>query len=136
MRLRGEDAAEGMHGVRIFDVSNPRTPKLVKNVRPQRVAHAYRHSITHRPWCVYIYVSGSGGARDSMPGCVEGTDPADETIRSIVSILSSTPRQPAQAEVVTGARIFTGIGPGRVVATRRLPPPTRRSSFVRATVTT
>jgi hypothetical protein len=108
-----KSAAEGMHGVRIFDVSNPRTPKLVKNVQTCKGSHT--HTVVPSPTdrgVVYIYVSGSGGARDSMPGCVEGTDPADENNSLYrLDVIKVPLANPAQAEVVTGARIFTGIGP-------------------------
>jgi hypothetical protein len=47
-----------------------------------------------------------------MPGCVNGTDPADEKNSLYrLDVIRVPLANPTQAEVVTGARIFTGIGP-------------------------
>src|SRR5687767_10574040 len=53
-------------GVRIFDVSDPRNPKLIKNIQNCRGSHT--HTIVPHPTdpnTVYIYVGGSGGIRDA-----------------------------------------------------------------------
>ena len=71
-----------MAGVRIFDVSNPRAPKLIKNVQTCKGSHT--HTVVPSPTdkgIVYLYVSGSQGARPEteLAGCKNGTDPADAT---------------------------------------------------------
>jgi hypothetical protein len=71
-----------MAGVRILDVSNPAQPRLVKNVQTCKGSHT--HTALPHPKdknILYIYVSGSQGARPAteVPGCKEGTDPADES---------------------------------------------------------
>jgi hypothetical protein len=124
-----QDLKDGMQGVRIFDVSNPRNPRLVKNVQTCKGSHT--HTVVPSPadkGVVYIYVSGSGGARpDSVvtgsgeaartfyspiTGCKSGTDPADETNSMYrLDVIKVPLANPAQAEVVTGARIFTGMTP-------------------------
>src|SRR5690606_1744670 len=108
-----QSAKDLMMGVRIYDVSNPRAPRLVKNVQTCKGSHT--HTLVPHPTdrgVVYIYVSGNAGVRDSMPGCVDGTDPADEAnSRYRLDVIRVPLANPAQAEVVTGARIFTGIGP-------------------------
>src|SRR4051812_33635804 len=103
---------EHMAGVRIFDVSNPKAPKLVKNVQTCKGSHT--HTLIPSPkdkGVVYIYVSGSQGARpdSELVGCKSGDDPADET-NSIfrLDVIKVPLAHPTQAEVVTGARIFTG----------------------------
>lgn len=102
-----------MAGVRIFDVSNARAPKLVKNVETCKGSHTHTlvpHAKDKN--ILYIYVSGSGGARpDSLvPGCKAGDDPADETNSLFrLDVIKVDLRTPEQAEVVTGARIFTGL---------------------------
>ncbi len=107
-----QDPADHMAGVRIYDVSNPRAPRLVKNVQTCKGSHT--HTVIPDPkdkGIVYIYVSGSGGARSEMAGCITGTDPADETkSRYRLDVIKGPLANPAAAEVVTGARIFTGIG--------------------------
>jgi hypothetical protein len=106
--------------VRIYDVSNPRAPRLVKNVQTCKGSHT--HTVIPHPTdkgIVYIYVSGSQGAREEeLAGCVNGTDPADEPQLALPARRDQgAAANPEQAEVVTGARIFTGLG-GRGTARR------------------
>ena len=108
-----ENPADHMTGVRIFDVSNPRAPRLVKNVETCKGSHT--HTVIPHPTdkgVVYIYVSGSSNARDSteLAGCRNGTDPADETNSLYrLDVIRVPLARPQDAEVVTGARIFTGL---------------------------
>ena len=108
-----QDPADHMAGVRIYDVSDPRNPRLVKNVQTCKGSHT--HTVIPSPTdkgVVYIYVSGSGQPRSAMAGCVAGTDPADETNSLYrLDVIKVPLANPEQAEVVTGARIFTGLGP-------------------------
>ena len=67
-----------MAGVRIYDVSNPRAPRLVKNVQTCKGSHT--HTIVPSPKdknIIYIYVSGSQGARPDteLAGCKERHGP-------------------------------------------------------------
>src|SRR5579884_798747 len=69
----GEDA-QHTRGVRIYDISNPRATKLVKNVETCKGSHT--HTVVPDPLdknVVYIYVSGQQGVRPAseMPGCVD-----------------------------------------------------------------
>src|ERR1051325_7404257 len=59
-----QDPKDHMAGVRIFDVSNPRAPKLIKNVQTCKGSHT--HTLVPSPTnpkIVYLYVSGQGQAR-------------------------------------------------------------------------
>ena len=109
-----KDPKDHMAGVRIYDVSNPASPRLVKNVQTCKGSHT--HTIIPSPkdkGVIYIYVSGSQGARPAteMPGCKEGTDPADESNSLFrLDVIKVELAHPEKAEVVTGARIFTGLG--------------------------
>lgn len=107
-----QDPADHMAGVRIYDVSNPTAPRLVKNVQTCKGSHT--HTVIPHPTdkgVIYIYVSGSQGAREAMAGCVNGTDPADENNSLYrLDVIKVPLANPEQAEVVTGARIFTGLG--------------------------
>ncbi len=102
-----------MAGVRIYDVSNPAMPRLVKNVQTCKGSHT--HTIVPSPkdkGVIYLYVSGSQGARPEteMHGCKEGTDPADESNSLFrLDVIKVPLAHPEQSEVVTGARIFTGL---------------------------
>jgi hypothetical protein len=108
-----ENPKDNMMGVRIYDVSNPAAPRLVKNVQTCKGSHT--HTIVPHPKdknTIYIYVSGSRDARpDSvLAGCKSGDDPADETNSMYrLDVIKVPLRNPERAEVVTGARIFTGL---------------------------
>ncbi len=110
-----DNPAEHMAGVRIYDVSNPRMPRLVKNVQTCKGSHT--HTLVPSPTdkgVLYIYVSGSQGARPDteLAGCKNGADPADATNSLFrLDVIKVTLARPQDAEVVTGARIFTGLGP-------------------------
>jgi hypothetical protein len=132
-----QDPKDHMAGVRIYDVSDPAQPRLVKNVQTCKGSHT--HTILPHPKdknILYVYVSGSQGARPAteVPGCKEGTDPADETNSLFrLDVIKVDLRAPEKAEVVTGARIFTGLDPapraagrparGRPAADPSAPPP-------------
>jgi hypothetical protein len=104
-----------MTGVRIYDFSNPASPRLIKNVQTCKGSHT--HTVIpdpHDKGVVYIYVSGNQGARPDteLAGCKEGTDPADPTNSLYrLDVIKVPLAHPENAEVVTGARIFTGLSP-------------------------
>ena len=114
-----QDGMDRMRGVRIFDVSNPRAPILLKNVQTCRGSHT--HTIVPHPTdknTIYIYVGGSSQIRDSkeMPECSGGTvaeNPNTADFR--VDIIKVPLQNPEQAAVVGYARIFEGLprSPGR-----------------------
>lgn len=121
-----QDPKDHMEGVRIYDVSNPAAPRLLKNVQTCKGSHT--HTIVpdpRDPGVIYLYVSGFQGARpdSELAGCTNGTDPADPTNSLYrLDVIRVPLAHPEQAEVVTGARIFTGLGPAPVsamVASRR-----------------
>src|ERR1041385_2872100 len=71
-----QDPKDHMAGVRIFDGSHPRAPKLIKNVQTCKGSHT--HPLVPSPTdrkIVYIYVSGQGQARPEteLAGCKNGT---------------------------------------------------------------
>jgi hypothetical protein len=108
-----QDPKDHMAGVRIFDVSNPRAPKLIKNVQTCKGSHT--HTVVPSPTdpnILYIYVSGQQAARPEteLPGCKNGTDPADSTNSLYqLDIIKVPLDHPEQAAVIPGARIFTGL---------------------------
>ena len=124
------DPADHMAGVRIYDVSNPSAPRLVKNVQTCKGSHT--HTVIPHPTdkgVVYLYVSGSQSARPAteLAGCNNGTNPADENNSLFrLDVIRVPLARPQDATVVTGARIFTGLGPapsrgGRTRAPRPVP---------------
>jgi hypothetical protein len=120
-----QDPKDHMAGVRIYDVSNPAEPRLIKNVQTCKGSHT--HTIVPDPkdkGVIYLYVSGNQGARPAteLAGCNNGTDPADVNNSLFrLDVIRVPLAHPEQSEVVTGARIFTGLG----VAPRAAGRPTR-----------
>ena len=122
-----QNPADHMAGVRIYDVSDPAHPKLVKNVQTCKGSHT--HTIVPSPTnknVIYLYVSGSQGARpeSELAGCKTSNDPADTTNSMYrLDVIKVPLKNPEKSEVVTGARIFTGIeaAPRRAGAAERRP---------------
>ena len=118
-----QNSADHMAGVRIYDVSNPAEPKLIKNVQTCKGSHT--HTVIPDPQnkdIVYIYISGSQTARPTteLAGCINGSDPADVNNSLYrLDVIKVPLKHPEQAEVVTGARIFTGLEPAATSAMRR-----------------
>lgn len=119
-----------MAGVRIFDVADPARPRLVKNVQTCKGSHT--HTIVPHPKkknIIYLYVSGSQQARPNteLAGCVNGTDPADESNSLFrLDVIRVPLDHPERSEVVTGARVFSGLEPAPRAAGRPArggPPP-------------
>ncbi len=108
-----QDPKDHMAGVRIYDVSDPHAPKLIKNVQTCKGSHT--HTVIPSPTdhnVVYIYVSGQQAARPAteLAGCKNGTDPADPTNSLYqLDIIKVPLNHPEQAAVIPGARIFTGL---------------------------
>ena len=109
-----KEPSEHMTGVRIYDVANPRAPRLVKNVETCKGSHTHTvvPSRTDKN-VVYLYVSGQQGARPEteLAGCRNGSNPADEANSLFrLDIIKVPLNRPQDAEVISGARIFTGLG--------------------------
>ncbi len=110
-----QDPKDHMAGVRIFDVSDPRHPKLVTNVQTCKGSHTHTIVPSKKDkGVIYIFVSGSGAPRPEteVAGCKAGTDPADPTNSLFrLDVIKVPLATPEKSEVVTGARIFTGMEP-------------------------
>lgn len=110
-----EDGADRMRGVRIFDVSDPRNPRLLKNVQTCRGSHT--HTLVPHPSdenVLYIYVGGSSAVRDAeeMPECSSGAVAENpNTAQFRVDIIRVPLSNPEASEVVGYARIFEGLQP-------------------------
>ena len=98
-------------GVRIFDISDIRNPRLVKNVQTCRGSHT--HTVVEDPKDrenVYVYVSGSFVVRspNELAGCERRLD-APNTSLMRIEVIKVPLANPAAAEIVNGARIFGGL---------------------------
>jgi hypothetical protein len=104
---------ERIRGVRIFDISDIRNPKLVANVQTCRGSHT--HTVLESPTDrdnVYIYVSGSAGIRspNELAGCVRDTPDKDAGSSLMrIEIIKVPLARPEQAAVVNRANIFSGL---------------------------
>src|SRR6476646_8750677 len=123
------DPKDHMAGVRIYDVSNPAEPRLVKNVKTCKGSHTHTIVPSYKDkGIIYIYVSGNQAARPEteLAGCKNGTDAADTTNSLFrLDVIKVDLKHPEKAEVLTGARIFTGLDPAPHAASRPARP-TRR----------
>ena len=104
---------ERIRGVRVFDISDIKNPKLVANVQTCRGSHTHTvvEDLNDRD-NVYIYVSGSAGIRspNELPGCTRETpdkDPNSALMR--IEIIKVPVQHPEQAAVVNRANIFSGL---------------------------
>jgi hypothetical protein len=103
-----------VRGVRIFDISNIREPKLVANVQTCRGSHT--HTVVEDPKDranVYIYVSGSSGIRPTgeLAECVANIASSEaNSSRLRIEIIKVPLNDPAKAAVVGRANIFAGLG--------------------------
>ena len=104
---------ERLRGVRVFDISDIRNPKLVANVQTCRGSHTHTvvEDLKDRD-NVYIYVSGSAGIRspNELPGCTAETpDKNPNTSLMRIEIIKVPVGNPEQAAIVNRANIFTGL---------------------------
>jgi hypothetical protein len=127
-----QDPKDHMTGIRIYDVSNPKAPKLIKNVQTCKGSHT--HTLVPSPTdpnIVYLYVSGQQAARPEteLAGCKNGTDPADPTNSLYqLDIIKVPLNHPERAAVIPGARIFTGLEGSPDCVTFCAPPDPRREA--------
>jgi hypothetical protein len=102
-----------MRGVRVFDISDIRNPKLMANVQTCRGSHT--HTVLEHPSDkenVYIYVSGSAGIRspNELEGCIRqvpDSNPNSSLMR--IEIIKVPLANPAASAVVSRANIFSGL---------------------------
>ena len=105
-------SAERVRGVRIFDISDIRTPRYITNVQTCRGSHT--HTVVSDPndaAHVYIYISGSSRVRspEELPGCLDAPQDDPNTALFRIEIIKVPLANPAAAQIVSGARIFEGL---------------------------
>ena len=107
------DAKVRFRGVRVFDISDIKKPKLIANVQTCRGSHT--HTILEDPkdkQNVYIYVSGSSGIRsaDELPGCDANLSPDQQNASKLrIEIIKVPLNDPSKAAIVNRANIFSGL---------------------------
>ncbi len=105
-------------GVRIFDISNIKSPKQVGAVQTCRGSHT--HTLVADPKDknnVYIYVSGTSFVRpdEELAGCSDGT-PNDnpETSRFSIDIIKVPVAAPEKSAIIASPRIFGDEKTGKI----------------------
>ena len=103
---------ERVRGVRIFDISNLKAPKLVKAVETCRGSHT--HTVVTQPGDaddVFIYVSGTAGVRpeEEMPGCEAGGLDDPNTALFRLEVIKVPLSHPQDAAIVSSPRIFNDL---------------------------
>lgn len=109
---------ERFRGVRIFDISDIRTPKQVAAVQTCRGSHT--HTLVTDPKDkknVYIYVSGTSFVRQSeeLDGCSDGPPDKDpNTARFRIEVIKVPVASPQDAKIVATPRIFKDTETGAI----------------------
>ena len=109
-------SAERFRGVRIFDISDIRSPRQVAAVQTCRGSHT--HTIvedSRDDENVYIYVQGTSGVRprEELAGCSElAEDPNTSLFR--IEVIRVPLARPQDAAVVSEPRIFTNEQTGDI----------------------
>ncbi|HVH68538.1 MAG TPA: hypothetical protein VM716_11785 [Gemmatimonadales bacterium] len=106
-------SADRLRGIRIFDISDIKSPKYIGNVQTCRGSHT--HTVVIDPndsSNVYIYVSGSAPVRSpsELPGCVAAppdSNPASARFR--IEVIKVPLAAPQQAAIVSSPRIFDSL---------------------------
>jgi len=110
--------AERFRGIQIWDVSDPSDPFQVGGVQLCRGSHT--HTVVedpNDPDHVYIYnsgTSGSGSNSGANTHCNAGTADTPRPSRWMTEVVKVPLANPAAAEVVNEARLFTDSGTGAV----------------------
>ncbi|HUG36141.1 MAG TPA: hypothetical protein VML54_04270, partial [Candidatus Limnocylindrales bacterium] len=103
-------SAERMRGIRVFDISDVRSPRQVAAIQACRGSHT--HSLVTDPDDadhVYVFIQGTGGVRDpaELPGC-SGAEPDEDPNTSLfrIEVVRIPLAAPERAELVSMPRIF------------------------------
>ncbi|HEX7158494.1 MAG TPA: hypothetical protein VF214_05755 [Edaphobacter sp.] len=97
-------------GIRIFDISDIRNPKQIKDVQTCRGSHTHTLVIDPKDKDnVYIYISGSAPVRatEELSGCSGGDPDKDPNTAVYTIVVIKVPvAHPEEAKVVNSPRIF------------------------------
>jgi hypothetical protein len=101
-----------VRGIRVFDISDIKRPKLVTTVQTCRGSHT--HTVVPKigdDANVFIYVSGTAGVRsaDEVPGCADGGADDPNTARFRLEVIKVPLRAPVTAAIVSSPRVFQGL---------------------------
>ncbi len=107
-----------VRGIRIFDISDVMHPKQITDVQTCRGSHTHTLLVDPKDKDnIYVYISGSAGARDSkeLAGCSDETpDKNPDTALFTIVVIKVPLAHPEQAKIVSSPRIFTDPTTGDV----------------------
>ena len=101
-----------VRGIRVFDISDVKRPKLVTTVQTCRGSHT--HTVVTKQGDdanVFIYVSGTAAVRstEEVAGCTDGGIDDPNTARFRLEVIKVPLRTPDHAAIVSSPRIFQGL---------------------------
>ena len=101
-----------VRGIRVFDISDVKKPKLLTSVQTCRGSHT--HTVVTQPGDndnVYIYVSGMAAVRsaEELAGCQDGGADDPNSARFRLEVIKVPLAAPAQAAIVSSPRIFNAL---------------------------
>jgi hypothetical protein len=104
---------ERLRGIRIFDISDIRSPRYIANVQTCRGSHT--HTLLQDPdddENIYLYVSGSAPVRPAaeLAGC-SGAPPERDPTSALfrIEVIRVPLANPERAEIVSSPRIFADL---------------------------
>ncbi|HET7697707.1 MAG TPA: hypothetical protein VFK57_18480 [Vicinamibacterales bacterium] len=103
---------ERVRGIRIFDISDIKKPKLVTSVQTCRGSHT--HTVARQAGDkdnVYIYISGTSSVRsaEELPGCQDGGRDDPNSARFRLEVIKVPLATPQNAAVVSSPRVFQDL---------------------------
>lgn len=112
-------STDRLRGVRIFDISEIRSPRQVAAVQTCRGSHT--HSLVTDPADpenLYVYVQGTSSVRSpsELPGCSTVRDPEEDPNTSYfrIEVIRVPLAAPEEAEIVNMPRIFADAETGEI----------------------
>ena len=101
-----------VRGIRVFDISDIKKPKLVTSVQTCRGSHT--HTVVTQAGDndnVYIYVSGTAGVRsaEELPGCQDGGIDDPNSARFRLEVIKVPLAAPEKSAIVSSPRVFNGL---------------------------
>src|SRR5207247_10763235 len=101
--LAEPDSKPRVRGIRVFDISDVKRPKLVTTVQTCRGSHT--HTVVTKQGDdanVFIYVSGTAAVRsaDEVPGCQDGGIDDPNTARFRLEVIKVPLRTPDRSAMV------------------------------------
>src|SRR5207244_9608835 len=101
-----------VRGIRVFDISDVKRPKLVTTVQTCRGSHT--HTVVTKQGDdanVFIYVSGTAAVRstEEVAGCTDGGIDDPNTARFRLEVIKVPLRSAERAAIVSSPRIFQDL---------------------------